>query len=102
MAWSVGVDSGGTFTDICLVDESSGRIAVWKISSTPADPSQSVADGLSDALVRIAAHASDVSFFGHGTTVATNALIQHHGAPTGLIASDGFRDLLEIGPAEAV
>jgi N-methylhydantoinase A len=97
MAWRVGVDSGGTFTDICLFDERSGRIAVWKVSSTPTDPSQAVAEGLDEALARIAAHASDVSFFGHGTTVATNALIQHHGAPTGLITSDGFRDLLEIG-----
>ena len=97
MGWRIGVDSGGTFTDICLFDEHSGRIAVWKVSSTPTDPSQAVADGLSDALARITAHASDVSFFAHGTTVATNALIQHRGAPTGLITSDGFRDLLEIG-----
>ena len=97
MAWRIGVDSGGTFTDICLFDESSGRITVWKVSSTPDDPSLAVADGLGEALSRIGVHASDVSFFGHGTTVATNALIQHRGAPTGLITSDGFRDLLEIG-----
>ena len=97
MAWRIGVDSGGTFTDICLFDESSGRITVWKVSSTPDDPSLAVADGLGEALSRIGVHASDVSFFGHGTTVATNALIQHRGSPTGLITSDGFRDLLEIG-----
>ena len=97
MAWRVGVDSGGTFTDICLFDESSGRIAVWKVPSTPADPSLAVAQGFGEAIAQIAARASDVSYFGHGTTVATNALIQHRGAPTGLITSDGFRDLLEIG-----
>ncbi len=97
MAWRIGVDSGGTFTDICLFDESSGRIAVWKVSSTPADPSNAAAQGVGEALAQIAAQASDVSYFGHGTTVATNALIQHRGAPTGLITSDGFRDLLEIG-----
>ena len=97
MAWRIGVDSGGTFTDICLFDESSGSIAVWKVSSTPADPSQAVADGLGEALAQIGLHASEISFFGHGTTVATNALIQHRGAPTGLITSAGFRDLLEIG-----
>jgi len=97
MGWRIGVDSGGTFTDICLFDEGSGRIAVWKVSSTPTDPSQAVADGLDEALARIGAHAGNVSFFGHGTTVATNALIQHRGALTGLITSDGFRDLLEIG-----
>src|ERR1700726_3716772 len=97
MAWRIGVDSGGTFTDICLFDESSGRIAVWKGSSTPADPSKAAAEGVGEALAQIAAAASEVSYFGHGTTVATNALIQHRGALTGLITSDGFRDLLEIG-----
>ncbi len=97
MAWRVGVDSGGTFTDICLLDETSGRIAVWKVSSTPADPAQAVARGVEEALARAAAPAGAVSYFGHGTTVATNALIQRRGAPTGLITSDGFRDLLEIG-----
>src|SRR5215469_16442295 len=97
MGWRIGVYSGGTFTDICLFDESSGRIAVWKVSSTPADPSHAVADGLGETLTRFGVHASEVSFFGHGTTVATNTLIQHRGAPAGLITSDGFRDLLEIG-----
>src|SRR5271169_5992569 len=97
MAWRVGVDSGGTFTDICLLDDGSGNIAVWKVPSTPADPSHAVAQGVGEALAQIAAQARDVSYFGHGTTVATNALIQHRGAPTGLITSDGFRDLLEIG-----
>jgi N-methylhydantoinase A len=97
MAWRIGVDSGGTFTDICLFEEKSGRIAVWKVSSTVADPSIAVAEGLGEALAQIGVNASNGSFFGHGTTVATNALIQHRGAPTGLITSDGFRDLLEIG-----
>ena len=97
MAWRIGVDSGGTFTDICLFDEQSGRVAVWKVSSTPFDPSRAVAEGVAEALVQVAAQASEVSYFGHGTTVATNALIQHRGVLTGLITSDGFRDLLEIG-----
>ncbi|MBV8934986.1 MAG: hydantoinase/oxoprolinase family protein [Alphaproteobacteria bacterium] len=97
MAWRVGVDSGGTFTDICLFEEVSGRMAVWKTSSTPADPSQAVAQGVGQALERLAAQSSDICYFGHGTTVATNALIQHRGTATGLITSTGFRDLLEIG-----
>ena len=97
MAWRIGVDSGGTFTDICLFEETSGRMAVWKTSSTPADPSHAVAQGISQALEQISAQSSDVCYFGHGTTVATNALIQHRGAVTGLITSEGFRDLLEIG-----
>jgi N-methylhydantoinase A len=50
MAWRIGVDSGGTFTDICLFDEKSERIAVWKVSSTAADPSLAVAEGLGEAL----------------------------------------------------
>jgi len=97
MAWRIGVDSGGTFTDICLFEETSGRVAVWKTSSTPADPSHAVAQGISQALEQISAQSSDVCYFGHGTTVATNALIQHRGAVTGVITSEGFRDLLEIG-----
>jgi N-methylhydantoinase A len=97
MAWRIGIDSGGTFTDICLFEEESGRVAVWKVASIPSDPSCAVAKGIAEALAQVAAQASEVCYFGHGTTVATNALIQHRGAPTGLITSDGFRDLLEIG-----
>ena len=83
MAWRIGVDSGGTFTDICLFEEKSGHIAVWKVPSTPADPSHAVAQGVGEALRLVAAQASDVCYLGHGTTVATNALIQHRGATTG-------------------
>jgi len=97
MAWRVGVDSGGTFTDVCLFDDQSGRVAVWKVSSTPDDPSHGIAACVAEALERVRATPSDVVYFGHGTTVATNALIQNRGARTGLITTDGFRDLLEIG-----
>src|SRR5580698_4495462 len=97
MAWRVGVDSGGTFTDVCLFDDATGRVAVWKVSSTPDDPSLGIATGVAEALARVNATPAAVAYFGHGTTVATNALIQHRGARTGLITTDGFRDLLEIG-----
>lgn len=97
MAWRIGVDSGGTFTDICLFDDATGAVAVWKVPSTPADPSQGIADGVAQGISRVDARASGIAYFGHGTTVATNALIQHRGARTGLITTDGFRDLLEIG-----
>ncbi len=93
----VGVDSGGTFTDVCLIDDATGRIAVWKVASTPDDPSRGIARGVCEGLAQVRAAAADISYFGHGTTVATNALIQHRGAKTGLITTDGFRDLLEIG-----
>ena len=97
MAWRVGVDSGGTFTDICLFDDATGRVDVWKVSSTPHDPSSGIAQGVAEGVDRVGTSAADISFFGHGTTVATNALIQHRGVKTGLITTDGFRDLLEIG-----
>ncbi|MFM8678984.1 MAG: hydantoinase/oxoprolinase N-terminal domain-containing protein, partial [Alphaproteobacteria bacterium] len=96
--WRVGVDSGGTFTDICLVDQATGEVRVWKVSSTPDDPSRAIAGGVVEGLDKAAgATGRDVSYFGHGTTVATNALIQHRGVRTGLVTTDGFRDLLEIG-----
>lgn len=96
MAWRVGVDSGGTFTDVCLFEEGSGRVAVWKVSSTPDDPSRGVAAGVEAGLAQVGAAAGAVGFLGHGTTVATNALIQQRGARTGLVTTGGFRDLLEI------
>ncbi len=97
MAWRVGVDSGGTFTDFCLFDEASGRVEVWKVPSTPDDPSRGIAGGVDESLGRVAATPAAVGYFGHGTTVGTNALIQHRGVRTGLITTEGFRDLLEIG-----
>ncbi len=97
MAWRIGVDSGGTFTDVCLFDDATGRVEVWKVSSTPADPSLGIAQGVEEGTAQVGAGAADVGYFGHGTTVGTNALIQHRGVRTGLITTDGFRDLLEIG-----
>lgn len=99
--WRVGVDSGGTFTDVCLFDEEAGRVDVWKVPSTPEDPSRGIAQGVEEGMRRVAPEAAEpgasVAYFGHGTTVATNALIQHRGVRTGLVTTDGFRDLLEIG-----
>ncbi len=97
MTWRMGVDSGGTFTDVCLFEDDSGRIEVWKVSSTPDDPSRGIAQGVEEGSARVGIAADDISYFGHGTTVGTNALIQHRGVKTGLITTDGFRDLLEIG-----
>jgi N-methylhydantoinase A len=97
MTWRMGVDSGGTFTDVCLFDEDSGQVEVWKVSSTPDDPSRGIATGVAESVDRVRIQAADIGYFGHGTTVGTNALIQHRGVKTGLITTDGFRDLLEIG-----
>jgi N-methylhydantoinase A len=93
------VDSGGTFTDVCIFDEARQEIFVWKVSSTPADPSEGIARGIEQGLSGLPGGAADpatVVYFGHGTTVGTNALIQGRGADTGVITTDGFRDLLEI------
>jgi N-methylhydantoinase A len=100
--WRVGVDSGGTFTDVCLFDEDSPRVEVWKVSSTPDDPSRGIAQAVDEGMQRVASEAGErpaapITYFGHGTTVATNALIQHKGVRTGLVTTQGFRDLLEIG-----
>jgi N-methylhydantoinase A len=95
----VGVDSGGTFTDICMFDEARGDIFVWKVSSTPQDPSLGIANAVEQGLSevsRLSAKDTEVHYFGHGTTVATNALIVGRGAETGLITTSGFRDVLEL------
>lgn len=96
MAWRIGVDSGGTFTDICLFDDEAGRVEIWKVPSTTNDPSEAIANGSEEAIGRVGSTLSDLGYFGHGTTVGTNALIQHKGVRTGLITTEGFRDLLEI------
>ena len=94
--WRIGVDSGGTFTDICVVDQTEGTSLVWKVPSTPRDPSEAIARGIRIGIEAVGAVAEAISYLGHGTTVATNTLIQGAGAKTGLITTAGFRDLLEI------
>ncbi|MCE6075273.1 hydantoinase/oxoprolinase family protein [Agrobacterium vitis] len=96
MALRIGVDSGGTFTDVCLFDDATGKLDIWKVPSTPDDPSRGISNGVAEGLATVGSVASEVAFLGHGTTVATNALIELKGVATGLITTDGFRDLLEI------
>ena len=86
----VGVDVGGTFTDVVRLDESTGNIKVTKISSTPADPSRAVLDG-----IQVVDSKSELQVL-HGTTVATNVALQRTGARVGLITTRGFRDVLEL------
>lgn len=97
MAWRIGIDSGGTFTDVCLFDDATGMVAVWKVPSTPDDPSRAIARGTQEGVERVGASPADIAYFGHGSTVGTNALIQHRGVKTGLVTTEGFRDLIEIG-----
>lgn len=92
----VGIDVGGTFTDSVLVDPS-GRLHISKVASTPDDVSVGFLDGLEMLGRRSGLRATDIDFLAHGTTVATNALVQDRLARTGLVTNRGFRDILAIG-----
>jgi len=95
-ALRLGVDTGGTFTDVCLYDPARGALSVWKLGSTPGDPSEAIARGIAQALDEAGRAGREVAFVGHGTTVATNALIQGRVARTGMLTTAGFRDVIEI------
>ena len=98
MGLRVGVDTGGTFTDVCAYDEADGRVHVRKVSSTPDDPGRAILQGVEELLDQIGDRSiGEVSYFAHGTTVGTNALLTGGGVKTGLITTQGFRDLLELG-----
>ncbi len=99
MAVRIGVDAGGTFTDVCLLGDD-GEIIVYKTASTPDDPGRAIISGANTALLAAGISPHSVSYFGHGTTVATNTLLQGNGATTGVITTEGFRDLLEIARQE--
>lgn len=95
--YRLGIDVGGSFTDFVLAEIASPNVHFFKIPSTPADPSVAIANGVREMLALFAVSPSDVSFLGHGTTVATNMIIERRGAVTGLLSTRGFRDVLAIG-----
>ena len=95
--WNVGVDIGGTFTDIVLWDSAGARLIIDKVLTTPDDPSRAVLDGVRQVLNTAGISAKDLSSVIHGTTLVANALIERKGVTTGLITTAGFRDVLEIG-----
>ena len=96
MAWRIGIDIGGTFTDVAMVEETSGRIGIAKVLTTPHDFGQAVIEGIRQGLDRHGIDPAGVSLLSHATTVVTNALLEHKGARAGFIATRGFRDLLEL------
>jgi N-methylhydantoinase A len=96
MAWRIGVDIGGTFTDVALVDDASGRIGVAKVPTTPADLADGVLAALRAAMQRYGVAPADVGLFSHATTVVTNAILEERGARAALVTTRGFRDLLEL------
>src|SRR5438552_749501 len=98
MAWQIGVDVGGTFTDLLALDPERGVFRVAKVPSTPEDQSVGFIAGLSMLETDLATVAALV----HGTTVATNAVLERKGARCGLITTAGFRDVLELGSTAAL
>ncbi|HEY8693594.1 MAG TPA: hydantoinase/oxoprolinase family protein, partial [Chloroflexota bacterium] len=95
--WLVGIDIGGTFTDVAAADADSGRLLITKVPSTPNDPSRAVLDGLTSLLDKEPeVRPADIRFFAHGTTVATNTLIELKGAVAGLLINRGFRATYEL------
>ncbi len=93
----VAVDTGGTFTDFVVLDEDTGALEVFKVPSTRGHEADGIIGGMQSYLDKIGGQGSDVVFFSHGTTVGTNAILEEKGARTGLVITDGFRGIYEIG-----
>jgi len=96
MVWRIGVDIGGTFTDVVLVDEETGHIGIAKAPTTPRNVTQGVIDGIRQGLTRYRVDPAAVALLAHATTIVTNALIEKKGAKAGFVATRGFRDVLEL------
>ena len=95
--YRIGFDVGGTFTDFTALETGSGEALHFKTSSTPHDPSEAIETGLRHYVEELGIAPEAFEFVGHGTTVATNMVIERRGVPTGLITTRGARDVLEIG-----
>lgn len=95
--YRLAVDTGGTFTDLCVVDLQQGGLAVTKVPSTPSNPALAVIAGIEKLVEEGKIAAEAIQFLLHGTTVATNALLEHKGARTALLTTKGFEDILQIG-----
>ena len=96
MAYRLGIDIGGTFTDATLINEATGEIFISKVSSTPKDHSLGLMEAVHRILRENKVGAEEVTYLVHGTTVATNSIIEGKIARTGFVTTEGFRDMLEI------
>ncbi len=94
---SIGVDTGGTFTDLVLLDRATGAFLVHKLPTTSDDPARGILDGIVALLDKNRHSANSVELLVHGTTLATNAVLQRRYAKAGMLVTKGFRDVLEIG-----
>ncbi len=96
MSWRIGIDIGGTFTDVAMVEADTGRIEIAKVPTTPRDFERGVIDGIRHGLRENAIDPATVTLLSHATTVVTNALLEKQGARAGFVATRGFRDILEL------
>lgn len=94
--YRIGIDVGGTFTDFTLVNSQNGEVAFFKVPSTPHDPSEAIHHGIVGLMDKHNLRPDQIEHIGHGTTVATNLIIERKIAPCGLMTTRGFRDVLEI------
>ena len=94
---ALGVDVGGTFTDLILADLAKATVTIHKIPSTPANPAEGVVEGVKGICEIAGVTPGQIEAIFHGTTVGTNAMLVHDGAVTGMITNEGFRDILHIG-----
>jgi N-methylhydantoinase A/oxoprolinase/acetone carboxylase beta subunit len=92
----LGVDVGGTFTDLIFVDDESGKIEIHKLPTTPDDPSIGTVDGIERLSAAVGVTPADLDQVFHGTTIATNIVIEHNGARVGMLTTEGYRDILHI------
>ncbi|MEO3388605.1 hydantoinase/oxoprolinase family protein [Mesorhizobium sp. CAU 1741] len=95
--WFIGVDVGGTFTDLYAFNRDEGTVALHKTSSTPQNPAEAIINGLRELAAKSNVPLDAMASLAHGTTVATNALIQRRGAKVAVVTTRNFRDLVEIG-----
>ena len=91
MGWRIGIDIGGTFTDVAVLDETSGRVGIAKVSTTPHDFGAAVIEGTRAAMDEYCIAPETVSLLSHATTIVTNALLESKGANVALVATRSFR-----------
>ncbi|MFT4947225.1 MAG: N-methylhydantoinase A, partial [Natronomonas sp.] len=99
MTHNLGVDVGGTFTDVIVFDQETQELTIDKVLSTPANPSQGVIAGVEEAVAKADASVSDLDLLFHGTTVVTNMLLEETGSRVGLLTTEGHEDILHLARA---
>ena len=97
--YNVAVDVGGTFTDVLVFDEETGRLTEGKVLSTPEDPSKGVVDGIEAVCQKVGITFPDLHLFFHGTTVVTNMILTNTGSRVGLLTTKGHEQILHLARA---